>query len=228
VSRPLARRPLASRAAVLVPVKPLSEAKSRLAPALAIEDRQALVRAMLADLLAAVRAAHAGPLLVISPDDAYDGLIARAGARRLADEGRGYRAAVERGLASTEVRRAGAALVIPADQPRAQPHDVARALAALDEAEVVLVAAADEGTGALGLSPPDAIAPAFGERSAAAHRRLAYEGGRRLVELDCPSLAHDVDRLEELLDPLPPPPGPATARLLERLLASTGAGVAGD
>ena len=72
--------PLASRAAVLVPVKPLSEAKSRLAPALAIEDRQALVRAMLADVLAAVRAAHAGPLLVLSPDDAYDGIVDGAGA----------------------------------------------------------------------------------------------------------------------------------------------------
>ena len=214
--------PLASRAAVLVPVKPLSEAKSRLAPALVIEDRQALVRAMLADVLAAVRAAHAGPLLVLSPDNAYDGLVARVGARRIVDAGEGYRAAVEVGLASAEVRRAGAALVIPADQPRAQPHEVARVLAALGEAEVVLVPAADEGTGALGLSPPDAIPLAFGERSAAAHRRLAHEGGQRLVELDCPSLAHDVDRLEELLDPAPPPPGPATARLLERVLASMG------
>lgn len=213
--------PLASRAAVLVPVKPLSEAKSRLAPALGIEGRQALVRAMLADLLAAVRAAHAGTLIVLSPDDSYSSLAARAGATQLADAGEGYRAAVELGLASAEVRRAGAALVIPADQPRAQPHDVAHALAALARAEVVLVAAVDGGTGALGLSPPDAITPAFGEQSAVAHRRLAREGGRRLVELDCPSLAHDVDRLEELLDPAAPPPGPATARLLETgLLAS--------
>ena len=206
---------------MLIPVKRLSEAKSRLSPALAIKDRQALVWAMLSDLLSAVRAAHAGPLLVISPDDAYDGLVARAGARRLADAGQGYRAAVEVGLISAEVQRAGAVLVIPADQPRAQPHEVARVLTALDKAEVVLVAAADEGTGALGLSPPDAIALAFGERSAVAHRRLAYEGGRQLVELDCPTLAHDVDRLEELLNPAAPPPGPATTRLLERVLSAT-------
>ncbi len=220
--------PLASRTVVLVPVKPLSEAKSRLASALPIEARQSLVRAMLADVLAAVRAAHAGPLIVLSPDDAYDDLIARAGARHLQDAGTGYRAAVELGLASDEVRRSGSALVIPADQPRAQPHDIARALGALAQAEVVMVEAVDGGTGALGLSPPDAIPLAFGECSAAAHRRLAHQDGRRFVELDCPSLAHDVDHFEELLDPTAPPPGPATSRLLgEEPLASVVESIAG-
>ena len=220
--------PLASRTVVLVPVKPLSEAKSRLASDLPVEARQALVRAMLGDVLAAVRAAHAGPLLVLSPDEAYGDLIARAGARHLQDAGSGYRAAVELGLGSDEVRRSGSALVLPADQPRAQPHDIARALQALDRADVVLVEAADGGTGALGLSPPDAIPLAFGERSGEAHRRLALEGGRRLAELDCPSLAHDVDRVEELLDPAAPPPGPATSRLLEaEPLASVAESLAG-
>ncbi len=220
--------PLASRTVVLVPVKPLSEAKSRLASELPVDARQSLVRAMLGDLLAAVRAAHAGPVIVLSPDAAYGDLVARAGARHLQDQGSGYRAAVALGLASDDVRRSGSALVIPADQPRAQPGDIARMLRALARAEVVLVEAVDGGTGALGLSPPDAIPLAFGERSGAAHRHLAHQRGRRLVELDCPSLAHDVDRLAELLDPSAPPPGPATARLLSgEPLASVVDSVAG-
>lgn len=184
--------------AVLVPLKPLADAKSRFRGAYDDDARAALVRAMLTDVLAAVRAAHNGPLLLVTSDDAYDDLAARFDARRLEDRGHDYNSAVTAALRSEVVRATGAALILPADLPRATADDVARVLAALAAAEVVLVPAHDGGTGALGLRPPRAIAPAFGPGSAAAHREAARAAARRLEELDCPSLAFDVDTPTDL------------------------------
>ena len=200
--------------AVVVPVKAPDAAKSRLSPALDAEARAELVRAMLTDVLAAVRAVHDGALLVVSPDAAYDAIVARFGATRTADAGTGYNAAVALALRSAVVHAAGAAAIVPADQPRARPDDIERLLAALAAAEVVLVPALDGGTGALALRPPDAIVAAFGERSAAAHERLAREAGRRFLALAAPSLRHDVDTVDDLLASDAGPLGSESARFV--------------
>ena len=199
---------------VIVPVKALEVAKSRLAAAVAPDARAALVLAMLGDVLAAVRQAHAGLLLVVTPDARYGALAGEFGAALLADDGSGYNAAVRLALASLEAGAAGAAVVIPADQARAQAAELRTALDAVAAAEVVLVPSLDGGTGLLGLRPPDAIAPAYGPGSATAHREAAGRAGRELAELALPSLERDVDTVEELLRierPPGPPLGPRTA-----------------
>jgi 2-phospho-L-lactate guanylyltransferase len=203
----------ASRLAVLVPLKPLREAKSRLRPVLDDRARAALVQAMLEDLLTAVRAAHAGPLFLVSSDPAYDATGARFEAGRLPDLGTDYRSAAAGALRSEAVRQAGAAMVLPADLPYARPADVAAAIEALAEAAVVLVPATDGGTGLLGLRPPDAIAPAFGPRSADAHLRATAAAGLRVTVLNCPSLAHDIDAVDDLTHG-PGPLGAATQAFL--------------
>jgi 2-phospho-L-lactate guanylyltransferase len=182
-----------------VPVKAPGEAKSRLAPALDEQARAALVRAMLGDVLTAVREAHDGPLAIVSPDRDYDGIASRFGAVRLPDEGAGYNAALGGALAHRGVQEAGVALILPADQPRAQPAELRAALEALRSADVVLVPALDGGTALLGLRPPQAIAPAFGPASADAHRAAAREHGRTLAEVHAPSLWRDVDTVADLV-----------------------------
>jgi 2-phospho-L-lactate guanylyltransferase len=190
---------------VLVPVKALDEAKSRLRGVLSDGARAGLVRAMLADVLAAVRGAHDGPVRVVSSDGAYDDLARRFVAERLPDAGGGYNAAVLGALRSEEVQRAGAALIVPADLPGATSEDLARTIEALRRVEVVLVPAVDGGTGALGLRPPDAIGPTFGPDSAEAHRRAAVAAGRRIEVLELASLARDVDTLADLVAGASPP-----------------------
>ena len=199
--------------AVLVPLKPLAEAKSRFRVAYDDETRAALVRAMLTDVLDAVRAAHEGPLLLVTADAAFGELAARFDARRIEDRAHDYNGAVAAALHTEAVRDAGAALVLPADLPRATPGDIVCVLEALHTAEVVLVPAHDGGTGALGLRPPDAIAPAFGPDSAAAHREAARAAARRFEEIDCPSLAFDVDTPSDL-ESDPASLGPATREFL--------------
>ena len=184
---------------VIVPVKGLGEAKSRLASVLGPEQRASLVLAMLEDVLIAVRAAHDGPLLLVTPDDEYTPAAQRAGAELLADAGGGYNAAVAQALAAAGAREAGAALVLPADQPRARPEELRTAIEALWEHGVVVAPSRDGGTGLLGLRPPDAIAPAFGIGSGARHRALGEAAGLEVGWLELPSLRDDVDEAADLL-----------------------------
>ena len=184
---------------VIVPVKGLGEAKSRLASVLGPAQRASLVLAMLEDVLIAVRAAHDGPLLLVTPDEGCAPAAQRAGAELLADEGGGYNAAVAQALAAAGAREAGAALVLPADQPRARPEELRTAIEALGERGVVVAPSRDGGTGLLGLRPPDAIAPAFGIGSAARHRALGESAGLEVGWLELPSLRDDVDEAGDLL-----------------------------
>lgn len=181
--------------ALLVPLKPLAEAKSRLREVLGEPARVELVLAMLTDVLAAAREAYAGPIYLVTSDRAYDAHRGHFEVGQLPDHGSDYNSAVAAALRSDTVRAAGAAIVLPADVPRATSADIASAIEALRDAEVVLVSAHSGGTGLLGLRPPTAIAPAFGPHSAEAHRQAATNAGRRLAVLDCPSLARDIDTI---------------------------------
>ncbi len=205
-----------ARLAVIVPVKPLERAKSRLAAALGDAARRALVPAMLDDVLAAVRAAHDGPLLLVSTDPRYDGAAATYDARRVPDGTPGYNGAVRAALQLDEVVAAGAALVLPADLPQLRPETVRTLADALQRAPVTLAASADGGTSALGMRPPDAMPVAFGPDSAAAHRSLAREAGLALAEPPLPAIAIDVDTPEDLRA-VAARAGPATTAVLARL-----------
>lgn len=193
---------MASSLVVIVPVKPLTLAKSRLRVALNDEDREALVTAMLVDTLTAVRAAHLGVILLVSSDDSYREVARRFNAIRVADATLGYNEAVDMALGSTAAVHADAALIVPADLPHASPDDFRRAIEALCDpergADVVVAAAFDGGTALLGLRPPRAITTAFGTRSAEAHVRAATNADRRVVVLDLPSLTRDIDSVDDL------------------------------
>ncbi len=206
---------------VVVAAGALGAAKSRFAPLFGEAERAALALAMLGDVLEAVRAAHDGPLLVVTPDARCAEAARAAGAAPLADAGTGYNAAVRLALASDAARAAGAAAIVPADQARARPSEMREALGALREAEVVLAPSLDGGTGLLGLRPPDAIAPAFGPDSAAAHERAARRAGRSLALLRLASLALDIDTPADL-DAPGPPPGPRTAAFAAARAAQRG------
>ncbi|MDP6605913.1 MAG: 2-phospho-L-lactate guanylyltransferase [Dehalococcoidia bacterium] len=209
------------RLAVIVPVKPLERAKSRLAAALGDSARRTLVPAMLDDVLAAVRAAHDGPLLLVSTDRRYDEAAARYDARRVPDGSPGYNGAVGAALRLDEVVATGAALILPADLPQLLPDAVRTLAQALEEAPVVLVPSADAGTSALGMRPPDAMPLAFGPDSADAHRRLAGEAGLALAEPPLPAIAIDIDTLDDLRS-VAAHAGPATTAALQRLGGSDG------
>lgn len=206
--------------AVVIAVRDVSSAKSRLSEQLNSGARQSLVIAMLDDLLAALRGTHEGPILVVSPDAAYRQVAANHDAAMVADPGDGLNAAFRAALDEAERLNAGAALLLPGDLPHVTAEDLASVLEVTSEPGVLLVPANDGGTIALGLHPLDVIAPQFGERSAERHRTAAAEAGAALVELSPPSMRNDIDTLADL-DRVSSHLGEATTALLEHLPLGT-------
>ena len=202
--------------AVIIAVRDVSTAKSRLGEQLDAGARQSLVIAMLDDLLAALRRAYSGPILVVSPDAAYDPVATTHGAQLVGDPGEGLNQAFLTALASASEAGAHSALLLPGDLPHVSPEDLASVLDGFGKPGVVLVPSSDGGTIALGLHPLDVIAPRFGERSADRHRDAAAAAAVHLNELTPPSMQVDIDTLADL-DRVSGSLGEATTALLEHL-----------
>ncbi|GAB4065988.1 hypothetical protein GCM10028812_12160 [Ancylobacter sonchi] len=193
----------------VVPVKPFGLAKQRLAPALGAEARARLARAMLEDVLAALRQAreHADALagtLIVSAEPATEELARVFGAERLAEtEATGLNAALERAAQYLVRRGAAGLLVLPGDLPGLSGAEVARLIGAHPAGRAVsLVAAHDgQGTNALLATPPDAVRFHFGPGSLAAHRAAAREAGVAAFVHEAgalPGIGFDVDAPDDL------------------------------
>jgi 2-phospho-L-lactate guanylyltransferase len=92
-------------------------------------------------------------------------------------------------------------LLVPGDTPLMDPAEVDALLDASEREELGAAIVADRhgtGTNALVLTPPAAIAPAFGPGSLERHVRLAEEAGVAHRVVTVPSLEHDVDTPEDL------------------------------
>ena len=220
--------------AALVPVKALRQSKSRLRPVLSDEQRQALVMAMLEDvlrLLAGVSAIAA--TAVVSPDAEVLAFARRLGAQAIREppRPRGLNAALTFASRMLCEQGAGGLLVLPVDVPLAIAADIEAILNRIDgNPSIVLCPSRSGGTNALALRPPGIIPFRFGHRSSAAHQREARARGLPLLVLPLPSLALDIDRPQDLAAVLAQPNGSRSQQLLASLafdvtaLYQTGAG----
>ncbi len=186
---------------LVVPVKPLDEAKSRLAAVLSEEGRAALSHRWLLGVLATAQAAGClAGLAVISRDPGVLAAAAQQGAVPIRETGDDLNAALEQARQHPCVADAGALLVLPSDLPLLTVDDL-QALAALAELGegVVIAPSHDGGTNALLLRPPHAIPYAFGEASYARHCALAAAAGLPCRTYRSETLAWDMDYPEDLL-----------------------------
>lgn len=198
-ARPAAGADLA-RLVALIPVRALEGAKSRLGGSLDAEERQDLVRLLLDRTIRAAQGVdEIETVAVVSADPAILGLATAAGAIPVEQSGEGLNEGLEQGVHWALDSGAGAVLVLAGDLPSVSSptiHEVvatARAAAEPDRALVVVVPDRHgRGTNALLLSPPDVIAPAFGEDSRARHQAAARRAGALSIEVDGP-LALDLD-----------------------------------
>lgn len=186
---------------ILIPVKPLSRVKSRLAAVLPAEARRDLVLAMLTDLLGVLGSIGGrATVRVIGSDDAVRTIAARHGAAfQLELEPKGYNAAVRQGLARAG---SGPVAIFPADIPLATQGELAAFLATPEPGRRVVRLAPDArraGTNGIFLSEPGLVAPCFGEGSFRAHRERAKQADADVEILASPGLALDIDRPDDLL-----------------------------
>lgn len=158
----------APRFTLLVPLKRLDTAKSRLRGAIAGIAHEELVAAIARSTIAAAQASPlVGELIVVT--DGPD---------------------LNTALRDTMV--AGPVAVIPADLPALRTEELTEALALCDVRSFVPDA---EGTGTVLLAAPDGdLRPAFGPGSARIHES---QGARRL-DGDWPTLRRDVDTAADL------------------------------
>ncbi|MFE9095453.1 2-phospho-L-lactate guanylyltransferase [Streptomyces sp. NPDC007264] len=208
---------------VVVPLKALARAKSRLSDTAADGLRPGLALAFAQDTVAAVLACAAVREAAVVTDDPLAGReLAALGARIVADEpGDGLNAALVHAESVVRRQRPGRALAaLNADLPALRPAELARVL---DEAaafpRAFLPDTAGIGTTLLAAAPGHALRPAFGADSRVRHRA---SGARELVLDAVDSVRQDVDTGDDLRAALALGVGPRTALVAARLLIPDG------
>jgi 2-phospho-L-lactate/phosphoenolpyruvate guanylyltransferase len=203
---------------VLMPVKVLARAKSRLAE-LAGPHRAELALALACDTLTAVlRCDEVARVIVITDDQVAAAALAGLGALVVPDEPRdGLNPALRHGAAYASPRWPGAGTAaLSADLPALRPAEISRALRAASAWPSAFVAdAAGDGTTLYTAAPGAAFEPAFGLASRSRH---AAGGAAELDLAGIPGLRRDVDTAADLRDAVALGLGSHSAPLAAELL----------
>jgi 2-phospho-L-lactate guanylyltransferase len=184
--------------AVVIPVKRLAEAKTRLRGTAPGVPHEQLVLALALDTVRAVLACPmVAEVLVVTDDPAATEILATTGARVVPDApAAGLNAAVAHG--ATLAGQGYWVAALAADLPALRPAELASALHEAGAAgrRGFVADAAGGGTTLLAAPPGVAIEPRFGPGSAVRH---AASGARRL-DGDWPSVRRDVDTATDLVE----------------------------
>ncbi|MFG2060161.1 2-phospho-L-lactate guanylyltransferase [Micromonospora sp. NPDC048871] len=196
---------------VVVPVKRLTAAKTRLRGGVPGVPHEKLTLALIADTLDVVRACPGVAEIRVVTDDPQVSLLARMiDARVLPDPPTpGLNAAFRHGAAGVD----GWVVALTADLPALRPAELAAALDAARTGPPHLRSFVSDcpGTGTVLLAAPPGVPldPRFGPGSAAAHAR----SGARPLTAAWPSLRRDVDTAADLAAAARLGLGPRTAAL---------------
>jgi 2-phospho-L-lactate/phosphoenolpyruvate guanylyltransferase len=184
--------------AIVLPVKALDEAKTRLAPVLAPLERAALTLAMLEDVIDATILLPGWETWVISPDEAVLEVAAGRRVMALAEERPPLSAAIHQAEDEAQARGASALAVLLPDTPLVTVVALTRAVHTLGP--VVVAPAHDEaGTNLLLRRPPTAIASSFGRDSFRKHLEAAAQRDVPIAVVEHPELAFDLDAPDDIL-----------------------------
>jgi 2-phospho-L-lactate/phosphoenolpyruvate guanylyltransferase len=198
---------------VIIAVKRLGAAKTRLAPVLSATGRENVVLAMLADTISAalaVPAVHA--VTIVTPDEVAARTARELGAHVVVDPTpQGHHDPLNNALASAATvigAFASNIVVLQGDLPALQPHELAESIAAARGNERSFVGDRHRtGTAAL-FAFGVRLDPRFGPDSA---RRHADSGAVELTDA-WPGLRCDIDTAEDLSAAMRLGVGPATTR----------------
>lgn len=204
---------------LVIPLKPLARAKSRLADTAADGVRPGLALAFAQDTVAAALACPGVSDVAVVTDDALAGReLAELGARIVPDApGSGLNAALAHGAGVVRQGRPRAPVAaLNADLPALRPAELAVVLgAAAQFPRAFLADAAGSGTTLLAAGPGTELRPEFGVDSRARHRA---SGAAELGLGEVNSVRQDVDTGDDLRAALALGVGPHTAAVSAGLL----------
>ena len=183
----------------VVPVKSLSQAKTRLANILSPEERALLVLDMLSHVLDTLRASREiDEVAVISPQPSE--LRLPPGVTPILQARHGLNDLLEQGREWAIRRDADALLVLFVDLPLISSGDISR-MVKLGEKEGTVVLAPDRhgsGTNSMLAHPVTLARFAFGPASFDTHRVAAMHAGANLEIYSSPGTSLDIDTLDDL------------------------------
>lgn len=185
----------------VLPVKPLAEAKSRLASALPPSLRLRLSRKMLYHVLDALAETRSiTQCIVVSRDRGVLTIADKRGFVSLLEQGKDLNAALTQATQFAQKHGAEAVLNLPSDLPLIEAGDLEAAWSlALEEPAVVIAPSRlDGGTNLLLVRPPGLLIYRFGQGSFAIHCEQARSLGVALFVVRSLQFALDVDTPDDL------------------------------
>ena len=185
---------------VIVPVKKLDGAKSRLSPVLLNSERKEFCLKMLEDVLATVKTAWNIDQTVVVSKDAEVFRVAKSfDAVPLMEGQPGLNQVISEAISWCIQRGATSTLILPADIPLIKPMDLNRILP-LGEISAVVISPSRSGggTNALLLTPPSVIPTFYGQHSFRRHVKEASMRRVRLRTLRSWRIALDIDTVKDL------------------------------
>ena len=188
--------------AILVPVKDLSRAKTRLSTLLSEAERRELAHAMLGGVLTQVDRLPVDIDRIMITNYAPAIALARQHGFALIEEGEqtSESASVDAASTALEARGYHGVLRVPLDLPVLDVADLAAILSRARAGVQAVLVPSLQGTGTNGLyrAPPTLFASRFGPGSLAQHEAGARERTTAYEVLTLPSMALDIDDPEDI------------------------------
>lgn len=188
--------------AVLLPVKPIHKAKSRLASVMTPEARERWVRDELMHTLNVLRQVSALDHILVLSADPEVWKIAKAHQVEIYQEPDvpGLNESVQRGIEWCKERQVDTIMILPSDLPLLKPYCLRSALAQLltSPGAVIVPDRHERGTNLMVFTPANLIPPLYGEGSFQRHQQAAKDAGIEPNIYHCPDLSIDVDNPEDL------------------------------
>ena len=184
---------------ILVPVKPLAQAKSRLGTTLSAAQRAEVMRSLLDRVIAA--ACAVAPVSTVTADPLVAQWARAAGAQVIEEaEVLGLNAAARLGVDHAGRGGETTVMVLAADLPDITPEALRAMVARGGPGALVIAPSRDGGSNALILNPRVDFRFAYGPDSFALHRREAERLGLEVVVHESPALSVDIDWPGDLAD----------------------------
>ncbi|HVB72053.1 MAG TPA: 2-phospho-L-lactate guanylyltransferase [Ktedonobacteraceae bacterium] len=184
----------------IIPVKTLSEAKSRLAPHLTQHQRETLALEMLQHVVNTLRSSETFEVItVVSPDTLVLEKAQLWGAKASIEEQHGHNPALHMAALHDLAEGAGALLTISADLPLLTTGDIRSLLERSRRYDLVLAPSTDgTGTNAILARPPLVVPYLFGINSLKRYLRAARQGAVGNTLYQSQGLSLDIDTIEDV------------------------------
>jgi len=181
----------------LIPVKSLSDAKSRLAQEYSFYERKELVFSMLNHILTVLKSCNdIKEITLVTPDELIKKYVLKLGVNVLPEEKHGLNQTLT--FAAQKETKTLGLLTIFADLPFLKKNDIEQMINYARNYEVVLASSKDNGTNAILLKKPLLLPYLFGNNSFKKYFEEAKKAKLKTTVYTSKTIAFDIDTVEDV------------------------------